>query len=81
MTPTREELLALAERVRGWRSGGQPLAEQPWIDWHGGECPVPAGTWVRIELEDDVRIIAPCEMVNWNGLIGKRIRITSGEEA
>jgi hypothetical protein len=36
----------------GSRSGGQPVSEPEWIDWHGGECPVSAGTRVTVEYHN-----------------------------
>jgi len=30
-----------------------PVTERPWIDWHGGECPVPAGTRVEVRFRDE----------------------------
>lgn len=26
-----------------------------WIDWHGGECPVPRGTMVELWLRDEAQ--------------------------
>lgn len=28
------------------------MADSPWIEWHGGECPVEPETIVRIRLRD-----------------------------
>jgi hypothetical protein len=32
------------------KAGELLLGEQPWIDWHGGECPVPAETRVEVRF-------------------------------
>ena len=34
------------------KTGELLLGEQPWIDWHGGECPVPAETRVEYKLRN-----------------------------
>ena len=29
--------------------------EGAWIEWKGGECPVPRGTWVELHLRDEMK--------------------------
>ena len=33
---------------------GTAVAEGGWIEWHGGECPVPAGTRVSVKFRNGV---------------------------
>lgn len=35
--------------------GNQSEGEAGWIDWSGGECPVPAGVMVNAQLRDETR--------------------------
>ena len=36
----------------------------PWIKWHGGECPVPPGTIVKVRLRTGLEYHAP--RLRWN---------------
>jgi hypothetical protein len=37
-------------RLHAHVTAGSKPAEPEWIDWHGGECPVPAGTRVEVKF-------------------------------
>lgn len=43
----------------------ETLSEPEWIDWHGGECPVPAGTWVEVRLRAGVTDIDAADNYSW----------------
>jgi hypothetical protein len=49
----KEGAWEMARRLREWQTGGAAKPEPEWIDWHGGECPVPAGTRVEVEIRLD----------------------------
>lgn len=59
-------------------------AEPQWIDWHGGKCPVPAGTRVEVQLRDSTIHKVDPSFVWWvhYGNTGDIIayRITDGEQ-
>jgi len=40
-------------------------AEPEWIDWHGGECPVPAGTRVEVRFRDGLPITRLANELSW----------------
>jgi NTP pyrophosphatase (non-canonical NTP hydrolase) len=44
--------------------------EPEWIDWHGGECPVPVGTRVEIECRDGYTAIDRAEKFGRTGDFG-----------
>lgn len=65
-------------RVPAWPKTG----EQPWIDWHGGECPVPAKTRVEVEAHKGYPLNGPAHVFDWESpTFIRRYRILSGEEA
>jgi hypothetical protein len=41
--------LEMARRLRAHMTAVSKPAEPEWIEWHGGECPVPAGTRVEVK--------------------------------
>ena len=52
--------------------------ESGWVEWAGGECPVPAGTVIEIKLDDGTthKVLDPTsDLIAWNSWIAAGISV------
>jgi hypothetical protein len=56
----------MARRLRAYQTGDHAKPEPEWIDWHGGECPVPAGKCVTIETHSGARADGIASGFDWH---------------
>jgi hypothetical protein len=63
MVVTQEagEQVRRIDRLLAHMTGGAAKTEPEWIDWHGGECPVPAGTRVEVRFRRGNTLKGPAE--------------------